>query len=122
MLFPELSTLVIGHAAAANAADRPPPPPTAWMLPVVSVAAAIAWYMHWRWRRGRYFTSRFTTAEREAAKWAVFGPVLLPCAIGCNRVDSAARPLGRLGLPTNAWYGRLLTERWPGVSVRAKIA
>lgn len=107
MLCPTLTELGSSVAAVANSSGRPPDAPAAWMLLVASLGAAVAWYLHWRWRRGLYFMSRFTTAEREAAKWAVFGYALLPSAIGCTTL-TAMLALWRLcGPPTNPWYGYL---------------
>ena len=101
------TALVFSHVAVANPAGRPIAPPAAWMLAVASLCAAVAWYMHWRWRNGRYFMSRFTTAEREAAKWALFGYVLLPCAIGCTALTAMLAIWCLWWLPANAWFGYL---------------
>ncbi len=49
--------------------------------------------------------SRFTTPEREAANWALFGYALLPSAIGLTAMTAMFALVCIWGLPTNAWFG-----------------
>ena len=94
-------------AAAAVAADAPPDVP-GWMLPFAVASAAAAWWMHWRWRAGRYFMSRFTTHEREAAKLASTGYILLPAAIGATAMAALLALFTFFSRDTGLWLGYLV--------------
>ena len=91
----------------AAAVEEPPPDPRGWMLPVCAVAAIAFWYMHWRWRAGRYFMSRFTTPERETAKLAQTGHVYLPAAIASTAGAALLALWTVFGLVANVWFGYL---------------
>jgi MYXO-CTERM domain-containing protein len=91
--------------AATSATEDPPAPPPNWWLPITALAAAFLWWVHWRWRTGGYFMSRYTTAEREKAKLALYGPPALPAAIGCTAATAMLALWEFWGSPTNAWSG-----------------
>jgi hypothetical protein len=77
------------------------------MLPVTATAAVVFGWLHRRWRAGRYFMSRFTTHEREAASFARAGYVFLPTAISFTAVTTAFTLWSIFGLPANVWFGYL---------------
>jgi hypothetical protein len=105
MLIQTLSVLSRAHAVTATGADPSPPP--VWALPVLAAAAAFCWYMHWRWKTGRYFMSRFTTAKREKAKSVWYGPGQLPTAIGLTAMTVMFAIWEFWGVPANAWSAYL---------------
>ena len=84
----------------ASAAENPPPETPGWMLAATVVLAATGWWMHWRWRTGRYFMGRFTTHEREAAKLASIGYIALPAAIGATAMAALVALFTCLSTPT----------------------
>lgn len=66
---------------ATATATAPPAPPPIWVLPIIAATAAFFWVVHYRWKHGRHFMSRFTTAKHEQTKLAFYGPRALPNAI-----------------------------------------
>jgi hypothetical protein len=92
---------------ATGATDDVPEAPPPWFFAIGAVGAAFCWFMHSRWKRGRYFMSRFTTPERERAKLAVYGPPMLPSAISLTACTAILGIWEVWGLPTNAWSGYL---------------
>lgn len=83
----------------------PPPELSGWMLPVTAGTAFVCWWLHRRWRAGRWFMSRFTTHEREAAKLARAGYVFLPAAIACTALTTMFALWSAFGLVGNVWFG-----------------
>ncbi len=97
--------LALSTALIVATTTAPPPELPGWMLPVTAVTALVSWWLHRRWRAGRYFMSRFTTHEREAAKFARAGYVFLSAAIACTAITTAFALGSIFGLVANAWFG-----------------
>ena len=106
MMLP-IQALVILIQAAGATEDAPATPPP-WLLAVAAVGAVFCGLMHSRWKRGRYFMSRFTTPERQKAKLAVNGPPMLPTAISATAGTAILGMWELWGLPTNVWFGYLV--------------